>query len=332
MAIKKVTDLTELTTTAASDDLVVIVDVDDTTDSPEGTSKKIQVSNLSSGIGVSSVNGQTGVVVLDADDIDDTATTNKFTTASDIAKLSGIETGADVTDATNVTSSLVSATSISAGDKTTIQSNLDVDPAGTDNSTDVTANANVNDVIGMGANQVMRATDAGGDKLVFWDDSAGKLTYATIGTNLTMADTTLNASGGGGGGGTNQMMIPWAFFDSTLRDVYIPITSELENTSLQRYNKFVAPFAGSLSACTIFGTSNQTGGTGVTLTIAKQTGTNVYTDQESVTLSSLTAYQASTFTFSTNSFAAGDVLVFELTNGFSAAFGNLTGTLLFTVS
>lgn len=51
---------------------------------------------------VDSVNGQTGAVVLDADDIDDTSTTNKFTTASDISKLAGIETGADVTDATNV--------------------------------------------------------------------------------------------------------------------------------------------------------------------------------------------------------------------------------------
>jgi hypothetical protein len=51
---------------------------------------------------VDSVNAQTGVVVLDADDIDDTATTNKFTTQADIDKLAGIEALADVTDATNV--------------------------------------------------------------------------------------------------------------------------------------------------------------------------------------------------------------------------------------
>jgi hypothetical protein len=43
---------------------------------------------------VDSVNTQTGAVVLDADDISDTATTNKFTTAAEISKLSGIETGA----------------------------------------------------------------------------------------------------------------------------------------------------------------------------------------------------------------------------------------------
>ena len=43
---------------------------------------------------VDSVNAQTGAVVLDADDIDDTSTTNKFTTAADITKLAGIEAGA----------------------------------------------------------------------------------------------------------------------------------------------------------------------------------------------------------------------------------------------
>lgn len=39
---------------------------------------------------VVSVNGSTGVVVLDADDIDDTATTHKFVTAADITKLGHI--------------------------------------------------------------------------------------------------------------------------------------------------------------------------------------------------------------------------------------------------
>ena len=43
---------------------------------------------------VNSVNSQQGVVVLDADDISDAATTNKFTTAGDISKLAGIESGA----------------------------------------------------------------------------------------------------------------------------------------------------------------------------------------------------------------------------------------------
>jgi hypothetical protein len=43
-----------------------------------------------------SVNSQTGIVVLDADDIDDSATTNKFTTQAEIDKLAGIQAGAEV--------------------------------------------------------------------------------------------------------------------------------------------------------------------------------------------------------------------------------------------
>jgi hypothetical protein len=46
--------------------------------------------------GVTSVNTQTGVVVLDADDISDSATTNKFVTASDLTNLgnlSGVNSG-----------------------------------------------------------------------------------------------------------------------------------------------------------------------------------------------------------------------------------------------
>ena len=45
---------------------------------------------------VQSVNTQSGTVVLNADDIDDTATAHKFTTAADIAKLVGIDPGAEV--------------------------------------------------------------------------------------------------------------------------------------------------------------------------------------------------------------------------------------------
>ena len=79
--------------------------------------EKTKLSGIESGAevnDVTSVNTQTGAVVLDADDIDDTATTNKFTTASDISKLSGIEAGADVTDATNVAAAgaLMSGTAV----------------------------------------------------------------------------------------------------------------------------------------------------------------------------------------------------------------------------
>ncbi|MEE9352371.1 MAG: hypothetical protein V3U78_08930 [Thiotrichaceae bacterium] len=51
---------------------------------------------------VDSVNTQTGVVVLDADDISDAATTNKYTTAAEITKLSGIEALAEVNNISDV--------------------------------------------------------------------------------------------------------------------------------------------------------------------------------------------------------------------------------------
>jgi len=47
---------------------------------------------------------------------------------------------------------------------------------------------------------VITADDASADKIVFWDDSASKLTYLTVGANLTITDTTIAATGGGGGG------------------------------------------------------------------------------------------------------------------------------------
>lgn len=44
------------------------------------------------------------------------------------------------------------------------------------------------------------ADDAGSDKLVFWDESASKLTYLTIGSGLSISGTEISATGGGGGG------------------------------------------------------------------------------------------------------------------------------------
>jgi len=90
---------------------------------------------------VDSVNGQTGVVVLDADDISDTSTTHKFTTAAEITKLAGIETGADVTDTANVTaagalmdSELASITDVKALNQSVINGSSPV--FGTANMTD----------------------------------------------------------------------------------------------------------------------------------------------------------------------------------------------------
>ncbi len=42
-------------------------------------------------------------------------------------------------------------------------------------------------------------SDPGADRILFWDDSAGAMTFLTIGTNLSITGTTLNATGGGAG-------------------------------------------------------------------------------------------------------------------------------------
>ena len=130
MANKKFTDLTIASSVANTDILAVTTD-------PQGipASHQVAVDVLMANAPVQSVAGQTGAVVLDADDIEDSSTSNKFVTASDITnlgnlsgtnsgdqdlssyqlqpsegafvdgdktKLDGIEASADVTDATNV--------------------------------------------------------------------------------------------------------------------------------------------------------------------------------------------------------------------------------------
>lgn len=42
--------------------------------------------------------------------------------------------------------------------------------------------------------------DPNADRLLFWDDSAGAMAFLTLGTNLSITGTTLDAAGGGGGG------------------------------------------------------------------------------------------------------------------------------------
>jgi hypothetical protein len=143
MANKRISSLDDITLVGGTstaevnaNDILPITDVDDTTGSPQGTTKAVKVSDLMGESPVQSVNTQTGAVVLDADDIDDTSTSHKFVTASDITnlgnlsgtntgdqdlssyqlqpsegafvdgdktKLDGIEASADVTDTANVT-------------------------------------------------------------------------------------------------------------------------------------------------------------------------------------------------------------------------------------
>jgi hypothetical protein len=74
---------------------VVVTDV--------GGTATVTIDGGGGGGAVDSVNTQVGVVVLDTDDILDTSQINKYTTAADITKLSGIATGA--TNTTDYTAS-----------------------------------------------------------------------------------------------------------------------------------------------------------------------------------------------------------------------------------
>lgn len=60
---------------------------------------------------VDSVNGQTGVVVLNADNIDDTSTSHRFVSAGDITKLSNLS-GTNTGDQTSVTGNAGTATAL----------------------------------------------------------------------------------------------------------------------------------------------------------------------------------------------------------------------------
>lgn len=58
-------------------------------------------------------------------------------------------------------------------------------------------------------------SDPNADRILFWDDSAGAYGHLTVGTNLSISGTTLNATGGGGGGGGDMYI---ATYDPTAKN------------------------------------------------------------------------------------------------------------------
>jgi hypothetical protein len=65
------------------------------------------------------------------------------------------------------------------------------------NSGDVTLNASVADIFGL-TGQELTADDPAADRIVFWDDSASKLTHLEVGSGLSISGTTITATGGAG--------------------------------------------------------------------------------------------------------------------------------------
>ena len=135
---------------------------------------------------VDSVNTQTGAVVLDADDISDATTTNKFTNASDISKLSGIQAGAEV-NAVDSVFGRTGAVTAQSGDYT----KSDVGLGNVDNTSDADK-------------PISTATQTA------LDAKQGDITLTTTGTSgaATLVGDTLNIpqySGGGGSGTVTEV-------------------------------------------------------------------------------------------------------------------------------
>lgn len=132
----KVTDLTELTVTPANDDVLHIVDINDTTGGPDGTSKKIKVATLPGGSsGVTSVTGTAPVVSSGGTTpaISITAATTGAAgsmSAADKTKLDGIATGAQDGTVTSVGLAVPSALSVS-GSPVTTAGTITISGAGT---------------------------------------------------------------------------------------------------------------------------------------------------------------------------------------------------------
>jgi hypothetical protein len=61
----------------------------------------------------------------------------------------------------------------------------------------VTITTSAADILSVSSGAIS-GVDPGADRIVFWDDSAGKLTYLTAGTGLSISGTTITSTGGAG--------------------------------------------------------------------------------------------------------------------------------------
>lgn len=227
MADTKISALTELNETPNATDVFPIVDTS------ANATKKVTYTNLlggaykpngtdvavaDGGTGASDASGaRTNLGLVIGTDVQAYSsvlanTTASFTTA-DETKLDGIEALADVTDTTNVTAAGAlmdsEVTSLSGIKTLTIPDNTTISTFGAslvDDTDASTARTTLGLTIGTnvlaydaGVQQIADLADPNADRLLFWDDSASAYTYLTVGTGLSITDTTLSVSGAGTG-------------------------------------------------------------------------------------------------------------------------------------
>jgi len=134
------------------------------------------------GSAVTTVNTQTGAVVLDADDIDDGSTTHKFTNASDITRLSGVAAGAEVNvnadwNSSSGDSQILNKPTLTSGTVTSVATGTGLS-GGTITSTGTVSLANT--AVSAGSYTLSSITV----------DAQGRLTAASSGVSEVSSDTT----------------------------------------------------------------------------------------------------------------------------------------------
>lgn len=204
--------------------------------------EKLKLSGIATGAevnAVDSVNTQTGAVVLDADDISDSTTTNKFTTASDISKLAGIEAGAEV-NAVDSVFGRTGAVTAQSGDYT----KSDVGLANVDNTSDADK-------------PISTATQTA------LDAKQGDITLTTTGTSgaATLVGDTLNipqySAGGGGIAAVVDDTTPQLGGDLDLNTHDVTGTGNINITGTVTSDDFI----GDLNGAIRFAAKNESGAT-----------------------------------------------------------------------